>query len=542
MMCTTENHPGREAPRLKAVRHVLPPLLGAMAVGLGTTGLATISSHETLSEQGVLVRVEPRLDGHITLDEGLIAVRASTDDIFNGSLKLPAELVGGNIAVQGADATSRVDVSVARAPDTIAKIVTAAEESLRHQYYRAVLFGLVGAAATGGAIEMARRKKGVNPVWPTGAALLASIGVAAAVHPAISQTSLEEAQWSTALSYVPEAQRSIVAKALPETMQKISVRGGNDQARSVIKKFVNDRIVQPLRYYEDKAAEFAATVPDTLPEKHGDETRVLVLADLHGNALMAQYIASMVRNSEADIVAFVGDNGPGLPFDDVLIQPILASVQAAGAQVVYVTGNHDVTAGNKAFQSAGAIELNGKPVLVQGLMLFGAEDNLSTPLGKESYEKWPTAPYAQKLANTACQSQDGETINAAFFHRPAVAADTLAEACAQIVVTGHMHRQEDPALVEEDGYSTYKLWNGTSAGAENVFTFGMPAPSVDADTTLLSFRGGDFYGWQRYTLSSKSGGLVITPFALAKPTFTHQEAEAARSQYMRNRHNIPVGT
>ena len=518
---------------------VVAAFAGPLAVGAVTTGVAIATSHETISENGVVARVEPDLNGKITLDIGPLAFRVPLDDLTKGLGPFSAT-VGGTVSIQGADATTSVRVSAADAPDAVTNGFVRTQESLKNQYSRALFLGVLSMFMTGSAIEVARRTKGVNPVWPGAVAVVASAGLAGASLPAVSSSQFEDAQWRPALSYIPAAQKKAVNEVLPEIAQKIEIRGGNDQARDRVAELVDNAITRPLKYWEERSKEFAEKIPNVLPAKKPGEERVLVIADLHGNVIMTELLQTMIRSTEVDTIVFTGDNGPGSPFDHRLLGPMLNSLEEIGVTIVYVTGNHDIPAGNKAFELAGAKELNGKPMKVGGLWLYGGRDNTETPLGRGTEEKWPTDENSQRLSDGACGFDQAKTINAAFFHRPEVAKQTGANGCAQIVVSGHTHTQIDPVLTEGNGTRIYRMWSGTSAGAKDVLTFGYP--QVQADLTLLAFDEGELSGWQRYTIPRPiKEPIQLTPFNSVKPTRTYHELQRALLQGALLR-NIPIGS
>ena len=180
-----------------------------------------------------------------------------------------------------------------------------------------------------------------------------------------------------------------------------------------------------------------------------------------------------------------------------------------GFDVVSVAGNHDQGPNvRKQMTDKGFHLLKGKPVTVDGIRFLGSSDPRSSGLtagynGNESDNI--AAIRAQDAALTKAACADAEVAVVAV-HSPSSATQTADSGCADLVLSGHLHRQVGPTVVTgTNGRSTTTLTTGTTGGAVFAFALGSKLRHA-AQVTIVTFKDGLPIGLQ--PVNFEQGGTI----------------------------------
>jgi hypothetical protein len=152
--------------------------------------------------------------------------------------------------------------------------------------------------------------------------------------------------------------------------------------------------------------------------------------------------------------------------------------------------------------------LNGKPVTVDGIRFLGSSDPRSSGLtagysGNESDNITAIGSQDTELTKAAC---DDGGINVIAVHSPSSAKKAAQSGCADLVLSGHLHRQIGPTLVTgTNGRSTITLTTGTTGGAVYAFALGSKLRR-SAQVTIVTFSDGVPVGLQPVTF--EPGGII----------------------------------
>ena len=116
-----------------------------------------------------------------------------------------------------------------------------------------------------------------------------------------------------------------------------------------------------------------------------------------------------------------------------------------------MAGNHDTgPIVRKQMKEKGFTVLDGEPVTVNGIRFLGSSDPRSSGLtagynGDESDNIAAIGEQDAALAKAACD--DGE-VNVIAVHSPASAKTVAKSGCVDLVLSGHLHRQVGPTVVD----------------------------------------------------------------------------------------------
>ncbi len=181
-----------------------------------------------------------------------------------------------------------------------------------------------------------------------------------------------------------------------------------------------------------------------------------------------------------------------------------------GFDIISVAGNHDNgPTVPKQMAEKGFTVLAGKPVMVNGIRFLGSSDPRSSGLtagynGNESDNISAIGAQDDKLTKAACNDGD---VNVIAVHSPASVKKAAQSGCADLVLTGHLHRQVGPTLLTGlNGRATTTLTTGTTGGAVYAFALGSKLRRT-AQVTIVTFADGVPVGLQPVTFDS--GGRIV---------------------------------
>lgn len=236
-----------------------------------------------------------------------------------------------------------------------------------------------------------------------------------------------------------------------------------------------------------------------------DETVALLVSDRHDNIGMDPVARAIGDAGGATVLITAGDEtSSGGSWEEFTINSLADAFE--GYDVVAAAGNHDTgSTVVEAYRDAGFTVLEGKPVDVAGIRFLGDRDPRGsgfTPAYTAGDET--VGEQGERLAEAACDDGDVSTL---VVHSPSTGEATAAAGCADLVVSGHLHRQVGPeSVVGDNGNVTTVYANGTTGGAAYAFALGSK-PRRDAQVTLVTYRDGEPVGLQPVTITP--GGQVV---------------------------------
>lgn len=262
---------------------------------------------------------------------------------------------------------------------------------------------------------------------------------------------------------------------------------------------------ESIEFYGE-LAETAAEAEVRTPED--GETTALVVTDRHDNIGMDAVARAIADRAEASMVLDLGDDtSVGGGWEEFSINSLAREMR--DLEVVAVAGNHD-KGGNILgwYEDAGFTVLDGEPVDVEGVRFIGGSDPRSSGLtaGYEGDESDNSAALReQDAALTEAACEDGD-VAVALVHSSASAKQLTASGCVDLVLSGHLHRQVGPEVVEgENGRRTVRLTTASTGGAVYAFALGSKLRRA-AQVTVVTFRDGQPVGLQPVDL--EPGGIV----------------------------------
>ncbi len=458
--------------------------------------------------------VSPTADGRATLDAGgvLPAVRVPSGLPLNLGVRLDISSTERPTLQDVIEA----DAAIAASPDgEIRKVRTEVREMALAHLARGLGCGLLVLVAL---VAFKRpplrfpagRPNGLTarrlvPLGLTVSAVL--VAVIATLVPWWTRPTPDQPRWVPLAALVPSAE------GVPELSDVEMVSGPEARGiASLVQSAVNEYAAS-LTFYRDLADAVPRVADDFHPVTPGDVIAVQV-SDRHDNVGMDQVLRAVVDAAGASLVLDSGDDtSSGSSWEAFSIDSLAAATE--GLDVVAVPGNHD--RGDMVAErmtELGFTVLDDEPVDVQGIRFLGDADPRGTGLtanisqGKES-----VAQQAARLRDIACA--DG-AISTVLVHSAASGAGVAGAGCADLVLSGHLHRQVGPDVVTApDGSTTTTYTNGTTGGAAYAFALGTTLRQP-AQLTLITYRDGDPIGLQPIDIDT-GGGISVQDWIRLPP-------------------------
>jgi predicted phosphodiesterase len=260
-----------------------------------------------------------------------------------------------------------------------------------------------------------------------------------------------------------------------------------------------------------KLAVAAKTVDVRLPEE--GETTALVVTDRHDNIGMDPVARAVADRAQAHLLIDLGDDtSNGASWEGFSLNSLAREFK--GFDVVSVAGNHDQGRNvRKQMLAKGFHLLTGKPMTVDGIRFLGSSDPRSSGYtagynGNESDNIAAIHSQDASLTKTACA--DGN-VSVIAVHSPSSAKKAAASGCTDLVLSGHLHRQIGPAVLDgTNGRSTTTLTTGTTGGAIFAFALGSKLRHT-AQVTVVTFKDGLPVGLQPVSFE-QGGAITIEPY------------------------------
>lgn len=480
-------------------------LIVAVAGFLGDTRPVTVGAHSG--------NVAPTVDGWATLDAGgvLPGVRIPSG--------LPLQL-GVRLDINSTERPTlqgviEADAAIAAAPDgEIAKVQTAMREMALAHLVRgagvALLVLVVLVAFRRPRLRSpllaqphswdqltSRQLITVGVIGATGLVATAAILVPWWVRPPP-----EEPDWVPVSALFPSV------ADVPQLSEVEMVEGAQARGMASLVQAALDGYTESVGFYGD----LADAVPRVMGEFHApadDDVIALHISDRHDNVGMDQVIGAVADAAGVTLVLDTGDDtSSGSSWEAFSIDSLAAATE--GLDVVAVPGNHDH--GDMVatrMTELGITVLDDEPVNVQGIRFLGDADPRGTGLTSSITPGDETVPeQSERLAQIACD--DGK-ISTVLVHSP-FSGEGVAEAgCADLVLSGHLHRQVGPETVTTEGGSvTTTYTNGTTGGSAYAFALGTTLRRT-AQLTLVTYRDGVPAGLQPIDINT-GGGITVQPW------------------------------
>jgi predicted phosphodiesterase len=487
-------------------------LVVGLVVALATAwiSLETDSRETVVGAQSATVRTT--FDGHATLDLGPLLPRlrvpqeAPLDlgvdiDVGEtvGGARTIQELVQQNAVIASQPAGEVATLRAAVRSIVVAAAVRGAGAGVLAMVLVAGTWRLLGQARRAQLRTAARRvvaERRRRPLLVAGALVgLAALAVTALVVPSVGDREVTEDEWVAAVELVPRA-------GLTGRLTEIEVARGAATSGALA-------IIESAVKTYNTSVEFYADLVDAVPEEGfrvpaEDETVAIMVSDRHDNIGMDPVVRAIGDAAGASVLVAAGDDtSTGGSWEAFSVSSLADAFE--GYDVVAIAGNHDTgDSVVQGYEDAGFTVLQGEPVEVAGIRFLGDHDPRGSGLTAVYTQGDETvAEQSERLAAVACEDGDVSTL---VVHSPSSGEATAAAGCADLVVSGHLHRQVGPETVlAEDGSATTVYTNGTTGGAAFAFALGSKLRR-EAQVTLLTYRDGVPVGLQPVAITP--GGAV----------------------------------
>ncbi len=478
----------------------------------------TIGAHESL--------VRPTFDAWATLDFGplLPTMRVPVD----GAGGIGVEIDLGDSQVTSLEQLAAQDAVIASQPDGEIRKVT---ETVVDMAWVALAKGagagvlsVLLAVGVWRAVGPARRREVAAAVrrgvrHPRGRTIVSGGVVAVLVAGSVVAVALPVDEgdvaagrtWEPITDVFPELDGADPVLDTVQIAQGAAASGGSALVEGALSTYR-----ESVSFYGD-LAEKAAETPVRTPEE--GETTALVVTDRHDNIGMDQVARAIAEQAQASMVLDLGDDtSVGGSWEEFSVNSLAREMR--DYEVVAVAGNHD-EGGNiqRWYEDAGFTVLDGEPVDVEGVRFIGTSDPRSSGLtsgysGSESANSAALKAQDAELTETACEDGD---VAVALVHSAASARELARSGCVDLVLSGHLHRQVGPEVVEgENGRRTVTLTTASTGGAVYAFALGSKLRRA-AQVTIVTFRDGAPVGLQPVDL--EPGGIItVQDFVPIEPS------------------------
>ncbi len=486
-------------------------MLLAVAVVVGTPVAYSTFVH---SERHIVIgahdaTIVPVLDGYATLDFGplLPQVRLPADAVAG----IGVDISLGNAEVESLDQLVARDAVIASQPEgEIAAVRTAVREMLEAALLRGVGVGVltaVGVALTWQAVGAERRAH----LWrasrrPTRTQVLVGGFLAVvAVGSSVLIALPEQGQGRPATSWVPLVQAFPDVPDDPVLDQLEIVNGSATEGSKALVQGALETYHDSVVFYGALALRAATT---NVRRPASGETTAMVVTDRHDNIGMDPVARAIAVRARVKLLIDLGDDtSNGGSWETFSINSLAREFR--GLPIVAVAGNHDQGSSViETMRDRGFQVLAGRAVNVAGIRFLGSSDPRSSGFvagydGDEGDNIAAITQQDRRLTEVACRD---ERVAVLVVHSSASARRASESGCVDLVLSGHLHRQVGPDVVEgKNGRSTTTLTTGSTGGAVYTFALGSKLRR-QAQVTIVTFRRGLPVGLQPVTF--EPGGTI----------------------------------
>jgi hypothetical protein len=241
-----------------------------------------------------------------------------------------------------------------------------------------------------------------------------------------------------------------------------------------------------------------------------------MVSDRHDNIGMDPIAAEIGKVAGAKVLIDAGDDSSsGQSWEGFTINSLAQHFK--DLKVVAVAGNHDAGGYIESEMRKNKFTvLDSKPVEVEGIRFLGDSDPTRTGLGSaDTPGDETTAQQSARLADVACDQPADKPISTMVVHDPASFQDTANRGCANLLLSGHLHRQVGPDSKIIEGRSVTTFTNGTTGGAAYAFALGYTLRRP-GEVTLVTYVKGLPVGLQTVTVEL-TGDITVGTYRSLPP-------------------------
>lgn len=485
-------------------------LLVLLAVGVAVPTAYTTFIH---SERAIVIgahqaTVQPDFSGYARLNFGAVLPRVRLPAAAPLGIGLDINLGDADVSdinqlvARDAVIASQPQGEIAAVRSTISSM---AVDAVLRALGAAILAVLLAVLAWKGIGQQRRRliwsglrhpdRRGVVAIGGVSLLTLIALGLVA-----VPEKPTDDAtQWAPIDSVFPELPNDAVLDTL-QIAQGASTKGSRALVESAFTTYRDS-----VTFYGKLAV--AAELVNVRTPSEGEKT-ALVVTDRHDNIGMDPVARAIADRAHARMLIDLGDDtSNGASWEAFSINSLAREFK--GFDVVSVAGNHDQGPNvRKQMIDKGFHLLKGKPMTVDGIRFLGSSDPRSSgyTAGYNGNESDNIASiHSQDAALTKAACADARVAVIAV-HSPSSAKKAAASGCADLVLSGHLHRQVGPTVVNgSNGRSTMTLTTGTTGGAVFAFALGSKLRHA-AQVTIVTFKDGLPIGLQ--PVNFEQGGSI----------------------------------
>lgn len=490
------------------MRRALPVALLALVglvVGIPVTVSTFVGTERTVTVGAHNATATPTFDGHVTILAGplLPELRMPSD----APLGVGAEVVLRDSPDTDLERVLAQDAAIASQPEgeiaaMTSEIVGMALASLQRGIAAAVI-AMVLAAAVWWAVG-ARRRRELREAWPPTPRVALVATIMAFVLLGAVMAAVPDPSTRRDVAWVPLSQEFPELPDEPRLAKVEISRGAATATSKAIVQGALDTYQASLAFYSD-LAEKAEGLPVRAPEE--GQTTALVVTDRHNNVGMDPVARQVADAAQVSFVVDLGDDtSNGASWEAFSIKSLRKTFD--DLPIVAVAGNHDTGEYiQREMERNDFILLDGEPTEVEGVRILGESDPRSSGLtagynGNEDDNIAAITEQNVQLAETACE--DGGVALLAT-HSSASAKAAIAQGCADLAISGHLHRQVGPTSTVGPNGTTTSVSIGSTGGAVYAFALGTKLRR-DAQVAVLTFEDGRAVGLQIVTF--KPGAVI----------------------------------
>lgn len=484
-----------------------PPV--AATTFVGTERAVTIGAHNAMAS--------PTFDGHVTIIAGplLPELRMPSD----APLGIGAEVVLRDSPDTDLENVLAQDAAIASQPEGEISAMTSEISDMALAALQRGAAAAVIAMVLAGAVWWLlgrRRRRELRAAWPPAPRTALVAGVLGIVLLGALMVYVPDPSTHREVAWVPLRQEF---PELPDEARLDQVQISRGAATATSKAIVQgalDTYEESRSFYSD-LTEKAEGLPVRAPEE--GQTTALVVTDRHDNVGMDPVARQVADAARVSFVVDLGDDtSNGASWEAFSIKSLRKTFD--DMPIVAVAGNHDTGRYvQREMERNDFILLDGEPTEVEGVRILGESDPRSSGLtagynGNEGDNIAAITEQNTEIAETACEDGD---IGLLATHSSASAKATVAQGCADLAISGHLHRQVGPtSTVGPNGTST-SVSIGSTGGAVYAFALGTKLRR-DAQVAVLTFEDGRAVGLQIVTF--KPGAVIEvgdwTPLPIAE--------------------------
>lgn len=249
-------------------------------------------------------------------------------------------------------------------------------------------------------------------------------------------------------------------------------------------RLLTERQQRRVRTYIDKTNESLASQSARLPRPRSGETMIMGFGDLHCNRAMTELITRLERATSPATVLSSGDdtlNGTAMERGCIRREAKITE----RVPFVVAGGNHDSEVTEAQMRSDGISVLDGAVLDGGPVQVLGDDDPEYNNLSGDRNSGREESP--EQVAERLVEVAAGRRVDVILVHKPEAAAVIMKtpDAPARLVLWGHLHAEEGPAVImHQDGSWTVGMQQGTAGGVRVDYTYlGTPfsPPLISAD-------------------------------------------------------------